>query len=235
MLEKANSDYDGNRKEFWAFVGRRTKGRKRAISALRNNAITSTKGKLRIFQSHYQDLGSKSVDDAFDEDWKQEVESKIRECCNMSSACEDSILDREIEPAEIARCLHSLKNNKTGGSDGLVGELLKYGGSGMVNLLHQLFSVVWHVELVPPQWREGLIVNLFKKGDKEVPGNYRGITLLSVVGKAADTPDSGVSRDSGMGRTVVLNVGWEYGVIHRTVGSVLSVSRDYGMGRKMML
>ena len=147
-----NSDYDGNRKEFWAFVGRRTKGRKRAISALRNNAgvsITSTKGKLWIFQSHYQDLGSKSVDDAFDEDWKQEVESKIRECCNMSSACEDSILDREIEPAEIARCLHSLKNNKTGGSDGLVGELLKYGGSGMVNLLHQLFSVVWHAELVP--------------------------------------------------------------------------------------
>ena len=185
VLENANSDYDGNRKEFWAFVGRRTKGKKRAISALRNNAgvsITSTKGKLRIFQSHYQDLGSKSVDGAFDEDWKQEVESKIRECCNMSSACEDSVLDREIEPAEIAKCLHSLKNNKTGGSDGLVGELLKYGGSGMVNLLHQLFSVVWHAELVPPQWREELIVNLFKKRDKEVPWNYRGITLLSVVG-----------------------------------------------------
>ena len=98
----------------------------------------------------------------------------------MSNACEDSVLDREIEPAEIARCL---KNHKTGGNDGFVGELLKYGGSGMVNLLHQLFSVVWHAELVPPQWREGLIVNLFKKGDKEVPGNYRGITLLSVVGK----------------------------------------------------
>ena len=67
VLEKANSDYDGNRKELWAFVGRRTKGRRRAISALRNNSgvsITSTKGKLRIFQSHYQDLGSKSVDDA---------------------------------------------------------------------------------------------------------------------------------------------------------------------------
>ena len=53
----------------------------------------------------------------------------------------------------------------------------------MVCLLEQLFSVVWHEETVPRQWREGLIVNLFKKGDREDPGNYRGITLLSVVGK----------------------------------------------------
>ena len=64
-----------------------------------------------------------------------------------------------------------------------MGELLKYGGSGMVCLLEQLFSVIWREELVPRQWREGLIVNLFKNGDKEDPGNYRGITLLSVVGK----------------------------------------------------
>ena len=101
----------------------------------------------------------------------------------MSVACEDDILDGEIDSAEISRCLRKLKNNKTGGSDGLVGELLKYGGSGMVDLLQQLFSVIWREEIVPPQWREGLIVNLFKKGDKEDPGNYRGITLLSVVGK----------------------------------------------------
>ena len=36
---------------------------------------------------------------------------------------------------------------------------------------------------MPPQGKEGLIVNLFKKRDKEDPWNYRGITLLSVVGK----------------------------------------------------
>ena len=46
-----------------------------------------------------------------------------------------------------------------------------------------LFSVIWREEVVPRQWREGLIVYLFKKGDREQPGNYRGITLLSVVGK----------------------------------------------------
>ena len=80
----------------------------------------------------------------------------------------------------------NLKNSKTGGSDGIVGELLKYGGFGMVDLLEQLFSVIWQEEIVPRQWREGLIVNnniIFKKGDREDPANYRGITLLSIVGK----------------------------------------------------
>ena len=28
-----------------------------------------------------------------------------------------------------------------------------------------------------------MIISLFKKGDQEDPGNYRGITLLNVVGK----------------------------------------------------
>ena len=53
----------------------------------------------------------------------------------------------------------------------------------MVDLLHQLFNIVCHEETVPKQWKEGLIVNLVKKGDKEDPGNYRGIMLLSIVGK----------------------------------------------------
>ena len=51
----------------------------------------------------------------------------------------------------------------------------------MVCLIEQLFSVFWHEETVPTQWIKGL--NLFKKGDREYPSNYRGITLLSVVGK----------------------------------------------------
>ena len=56
--------------------------------------------------------------------------------------------------------MKKLKNNKTGGSDGLVGELRKYDGSGMVYLLEQLFLVIWREKTVPKQWREGLIVNL---------------------------------------------------------------------------
>ena len=186
VVEKVNVDFDGSRKEFWAFVGRRTKGKKKNITSLKSDAgvsVTSTRGKLEVLQKHYQHLGKISVDSDFDANWKEEVESKVSSYGSMSESCEDDRLDIAIEKSEIVKCIRKLKNNKTGGSDGLVGELLKYGGSGMVCLLEQLFSVVWHEETVPGQWREGLIVNLFKKGDREDPGNYRGITLLSVVGK----------------------------------------------------
>ena len=95
---------------------------------------------------------------AFDDSWKEEVDEQVSECSSVSKACEDSVLDREIEREEIAMCVRKLKNNKTGGSDGLVivGELLRYSGSGMIYLLQQLFAVVWQEEFVPLQWREGL-------------------------------------------------------------------------------
>ena len=48
--------------------------------------------------------------------------SKVNECHRCSVEHDDPVLDREIELQEIARCVRKLKNNKTGGSDGLVGE-----------------------------------------------------------------------------------------------------------------
>ena len=115
-----------------------------------------------MLQRHYQLLSKMSVDSVFDADWKEE--ENVKGYSRLSEEVTDSFLDKEIEKGEIAKCLRNLKNSKTGGSDGIVGELLKYGGSGMVDLLEQLFSVIWQEEIVPRQWREGLIVNIFKKG-----------------------------------------------------------------------
>ena len=41
---------------------------------------------------------------------------------------------------KLQSVLYRKLKNKTGGSDGIVGELLKYGESGMVDLLEQLFG-----------------------------------------------------------------------------------------------
>ena len=99
-------------------------------------SVTSTKGMLKVLKRHYQQLG---VDTTFDDRWKEEVDKKACEFSNLPTVCVENVLDREIDLEEIALCIRKLKNNKT---DGLVGELLKYGGSGMVELLKQLFAVI---------------------------------------------------------------------------------------------
>ena len=109
---------------------------------MRNSAgvsVTSTRGKLEVLKRHYQHLGTCSFDDSC----KEEVDKKVCEFSNLPANCVENALEREIDLEEIALCVRKLKNNKTGGSDGLVGELLKYGGSGMVELLQQLFTVIW--------------------------------------------------------------------------------------------
>ena len=114
--------------EFWAFVGRTSIGSHKGIASLRSTSgscVTSTKGKLEVLCEHYERLGTASVDDQFDYSWKEHIEKKVREYSEISSSQKDKVLDREISYAEIKKCSKSLKNNKTGGNDGLVGELLK--------------------------------------------------------------------------------------------------------------
>ena len=46
-----------------------------------------------------------------------------------------------------------------------------------------IFNILLHQGYFPKAWSVGTIIPLFKKGDPTLPGNYRGITLLSCVGK----------------------------------------------------
>ena len=119
-----------------------------------------------MLQRHYQLLSKMSVDSVSDADWKEEVGDNVKGYSSLSEEVTDSLLDKEIEKGEITKCLRNLKNSKTGGSDGIVGELIKYGGSGMVHLLEQLFSVIWQEEIVTNQWREGraLLLIYLRKG-----------------------------------------------------------------------
>ena len=42
---------------------------------------------------------------------------------------------------------------------------------------------MWKNEIIPIDWARGIIVPLYKEGERKNVDNYRGITLLSVVGK----------------------------------------------------
>jgi len=65
-------------------------------------------------------------------------------------------------------------------------EIFMYGGEKVVEATWRLCDEVFQSETYPKDWARGLIFPIFKGGPKEWthnPSKYRGITLLSVLGK----------------------------------------------------
>ncbi|MDY6929965.1 MAG: reverse transcriptase family protein [Pseudomonadota bacterium] len=84
---------------------------------------------------------------------------------------------------EIAHAITCLKNNKAPGEDSLPAEIYKCCSEALVQPLQRLFSQIWRQEAFPQNWRDALLLPFFKKGDRTLCSNYRGISLLDVAAK----------------------------------------------------
>ncbi len=80
---------------------------------------------------------------------------------------------------ETVDAINSLKNNKAPGPDGIPAELLKNGGEELIGTMHEVIKQIWITETLPSTWLEGALCPLYKKGDKLICDNYRGISLLN--------------------------------------------------------
>lgn len=92
-------------------------------------------------------------------------------------------LNCDITRDEIASAINRLKNNKSPGRDNVLNELLKLGKEQLISPLEKLFNTILHSGYFPKEWSFGYIIPLYKKGDESLAENYRGITLLSSLGK----------------------------------------------------
>jgi hypothetical protein len=82
---------------------------------------------------------------------------------------------------EIA--IGKLKSYKFPGTDQIPAELIKAGGKTLYSEIHKLICCIWNKEELPQQWKESVIVPIYKKGDNTDCNNYRGISLLSTAYK----------------------------------------------------
>jgi hypothetical protein len=95
----------------------------------------------------------------------------------------DFSLDRDISFDEFMLALRQMKNCKAPGEDGVPADIWKYGGVRVQQELFNIICRVWSDGQVPLCWRGATICMLFKKGDRSICDNYRGISLLVVAGK----------------------------------------------------
>ena len=63
---------------------------------------------------------------------------------------------------EVRRAILKLKNGRAPGADGLPPELLKCAVDSVVEPLLKIFHLVWKTGIVPADWRDAIIVSLYK-------------------------------------------------------------------------
>lgn len=76
-----------------------------------------------------------------------------------------------------------MANGKSGGIDGVIIEMLKTSLNIVEPYLRHLYNAILESGNYPEQWSKAVLVPLHKKGSTSNLNNYRGIALLSVVGK----------------------------------------------------
>ena len=77
----------------------------------------------------------------------------------------------------------NLKEGKAAGFDGISAEEVNATGETGIYVIHKLCSKIWETEKIPDDLGKAVIVPIFEKKDKLDCANYRGISLLSLVGK----------------------------------------------------
>jgi hypothetical protein len=70
----------------------------------------------------------------------------------------------EPSASEVEMAIEKLKRHKSPGIDQIRAELIKAGGRTIRSEIHKLINSVWNKEELPEQWKESIIVSIYKKG-----------------------------------------------------------------------
>jgi len=136
-------------------------------------------GKIAVetFLEHFKTLNT------VEEDTGNTDQSKMYDSTN-STQQDNSMLNYHFTEEEVGKVTAKLKSGKSSGIDQIVNEFLKNSPPQMFPLLVKYFNLILDSGIIPSDWKIGVIIPIYKKkGSIDDPDNYRGITLLSCIGK----------------------------------------------------
>lgn len=163
-----------NHREFYASINKIYGPRSKS-----SHPVKSKDGTLLVSPQDIKDRWVEHFRDLLNQ--PTEVEPNILELV-LQFPVDDS-LDLPITAAEVDEAVKNTKTGKSPGPDGVLPEVLIHGGARLRAFLFTIISMFWTTEDIPSDLTDPNIAILFKKGDRSHCGNYRGISLLSVVGK----------------------------------------------------
>ena len=111
---------------------------------------------------------------------QQHVKNDLAEYENSDQTC---ILDYKVTEKEVLSACQKLKNNKASSYDFIRNEMLKSAIPFLCKPIMQAFNVILNFGKFPKSWKDGIIIPVYKQGNKLDVNKYRGITISSCLGK----------------------------------------------------
>ena len=161
-----------NPKSFWGYVREQTKT-KCGISDLKDgdgDIITDDAEKAELMNNFFSSVFT-DEDATHLPDFSNKVTDD--DCINSVNIQEDVILKQ----------LKSLDISKSCGPDDCHPMLLKECANELCRPLSILFAKSIQEGTIPTDWKKANVTCIYKKGSKSDPGNYRPVSLTSVVCK----------------------------------------------------
>ena len=163
-----------NPKAFYNYVSSKTKSRD-GIPNLKNND-----GNLTTNNSEKADLLNEYFSSVF-------TKEDLNNIPTLSSRTDQILNKVEITSIQMRDKLKSLKPSKSPGPDGIHPRVLRELADVIADPLKQIFDKSLSEGKLPSEWKDAEVRPIFKKGDKTAPGNYRPVSLTSVVCKVFES------------------------------------------------
>ncbi|TWW78306.1 hypothetical protein D4764_11G0004270 [Takifugu flavidus] len=167
--EAMENDFRTASKRFWTTIRRLRREKQCTVNTVYSGdgvLLTSTQDVVDRWKEYFEDLLNPTNTPSSEEVGPGDLE-----------------MGSHISEAEVAEVVKKLLGGKAPGVDEIRPESLKALDVVGLSWLTRLCNIAWTSGAVPLDWQTRVVVPLFKKGDRRVCSNYRGITLLSLPGK----------------------------------------------------
>ena len=159
-----------NPKMFYQYVSDKTKPRETVGRLVKDD------GSLTETEREKADV----LNTFFGSVFNKESTGDMPEIENKTNVTVDSV---NITVDMMLKALQGLNGDKSPGPDELHPRVLRELANELAYPLHYLFVKTMKQGKIPSEWKEAEVVPIFKKGDKSTPGNYRPVSLTSIVCK----------------------------------------------------
>lgn len=152
-------------------------------NVISNNDVQSSKDTANEFNKYFTSIGNQ-LGSKFDTySCNGNVKCPCNHVCSDQYCAVSKFKFNEITPEFVLNQILKMQNNKSAGLDQINVRLLKLAGPFVSRCLSYICNLSLNKSDFPDEWKKAKVTPIFKSGDRMVVGNYRPISVLSIVSK----------------------------------------------------